>query len=525
MEKLDEFIFEEDRIQVQHKPREKNPAFLKKKWKILIVDDETDVHDVTYMTLKRLMFDGRGTEFLNAYSAAEAKQVLHDHPDVAVILLDVVMENEDAGLSLIHYIRKEIKNAMVRIILRTGHPGQAPEESVTIDYDINDYREKTELTTERLRTAVVTALRSYRDLSIIDENRRDLKQIISSSTQIFRLQSLTKFANKVLEQLTALSCLQPYSHYKRLSSLIAQKKNDTELLVLAATGRYQPLTGSLLLEQNNPELWHTVQTACKQNTFVYYHNRLTLCCPGNWGSENVIYLEGFGHLTEWELDLLEMFRLNVLIALDNIYLNKEIETTQKECLFTLGEIAESRSPETGNHVKRVGEAAKILALKFGLSEEEAELLRLAASMHDLGKLAIPESILNKPGTLTPEEFAIMKTHSEMGYEMLKKSKQSLFQIAALIAREHHENFDGTGYPRGLKGQEIHIYSRIVALADVFDALGNKRSYKSSWSNADIIDYIQEQNGKKFDPQLVSLFFSHLDEFIQVRETLPDNEIQ
>ena len=140
--------------------------------------------------------------------------------------------------------------------------------------------------------------------------------------------------------------------------------------------------------------------------------------------------------------------MNILIAFDNIYLNKEIEDTQKELLFTLGEIAEFRSPETGYHVKRVAEISRILALKLGLPDEDASLLRLAASMHDLGKLAIHQSILDKPGSLTPEEFAVMKTHSQLGYEMLKSSRRVLLQTAALIAREHHENFNGTGYPRG-----------------------------------------------------------------------------
>lgn len=372
MDPLDDLLFEEDRFKT---PSSKKIAISSsrsdKSWKILIVDDEIDIHDVTRMSLKRLLFEERNLEFLHAYAATEAKELLHAHPDIAVILLDIVMEDDDAGLMLTRFIRQELGNTMVRIIIRTGEPGQAPEESIIMDYDINDYQEKTELTTRRLRTAVVTALRSYRDLSLI-------------------------------------------------------------------------------------------------NT-----------------------------------------------------LNQEIENTQKELVFALGEIAESRSAETGNHVKRVGEIAKILASKYNLPEPEAEVLRLAASMHDLGKLAIHDSILAKHGSLTTDEFTHMKTHSEMGYQMLKASKRPLLQIAAIIALEHHENYDGSGYPSGLKGEEIHLYSRIVALADVFDALGNKRAYKTPWSNEKIKAYIQEQTGKKFDPKIVSLFFKYFNDISYVREKFPD----
>ena len=371
MKALDSFLFEEDQLKLPVELESNKIKSNKSFFKILIVDDEKDVHAVTRMALRRLIFEGCTMEFLSAFSAAEAKELLHIHSDVAVILLDVVMEDDTAGLSLVSYIRRDLSNTMVRIIIRTGDPGQAPEEHVIMDYDINDYQEKAELTTQRLRTAVVTALRSFRDLSTI-------------------------------------------------------------------------------------------------NT-----------------------------------------------------LNREIEDTQKELVFALGEIAESRSSETSNHVKRVGEIASILAVMCNLPESEAEILRLAASMHDLGKLAIHDCILAKPGVLTVDEFTIMKTHSEMGYEMLKASKRPLLQTAAIIARQHHENYDGTGYPLGLQGNEIHLYSRIVALADVFDALGNKRAYKTTWPNDKIKDYIQEQAGKKFDPDIVKLFLQNFSAISLVREMLPD----
>ena len=166
-------------------------------------------------------------------------------------------------------------------------------------------------------------------------------------------------------------------------------------------------------------------------------------------------------------------------------LTDEIIATQKDIISTMGEIGESRSKETGLHVKRVAEYSKLLATKYGLSKEECELIYNASPMHDIGKVAIPDEILKKPGKLTPKEFEIMKTHSKLGYDMLKNSKREILATAAIIAHEHHEKFDGTGYPNNKKGEDIHIYGRITAIADIFDALGSNRCYKRAWSLEDI----------------------------------------
>ncbi|WOE70459.1 HD domain-containing protein [Hydrogenimonas thermophila] len=204
-------------------------------------------------------------------------------------------------------------------------------------------------------------------------------------------------------------------------------------------------------------------------------------------------------------------------------LNKELEDTQKEIVFTLGLISEGRSNETGKHIKRVAEYSKLLALYYGLNNDEAELLKQATPMHDIGKIAIPDSILNKPGKLTKDEFELMKKHAEYGYQMINKSNRALLKAAAIIAYEHHEKFDGTGYPRGLKGYEIHIYGRIVALADVFDALSTKRCYKDAWSDDKIKELIINERGKHFDPKLTDIMLEHYDEFVTIRENILDSD--
>ena len=202
-------------------------------------------------------------------------------------------------------------------------------------------------------------------------------------------------------------------------------------------------------------------------------------------------------------------------------LNDEIEDTQKEVVFTMGAIGESRSKETGNHVKRVAQYSKILALHYGLSQEEAELLKQASPMHDIGKVAIPDSILNKPGRFNDEERVVMDTHAKLGFDMLKNSHRELLQLAATVAYEHHEKWDGSGYPRGLQGENIHIAGRITALADVFDALGSERVYKKAWEDERIFNLFKEERGKHFDPKLVDIFFENLDEFLKIREQFKD----
>ncbi len=204
-----------------------------------------------------------------------------------------------------------------------------------------------------------------------------------------------------------------------------------------------------------------------------------------------------------------------------INLQTEIEETQIEIVDLMGMIGETRSKETGNHVKRVAEYSKLLALKLGLSEREAEMIRVASPMHDIGKVGIPDAILNKPGKLTYEEFEIMKMHSELGHDLLKNSQRDILKIAAIVAHEHHEKYNGKGYPQGLKGEEIHIYGRITSVADVFDALGSERVYKKAWDLDCILKLLKEERGVSFDPQIIDLFLENLEEFLVIRDSYQD----
>jgi PAS domain S-box-containing protein len=204
-----------------------------------------------------------------------------------------------------------------------------------------------------------------------------------------------------------------------------------------------------------------------------------------------------------------------------IKLHEELEDTQREIIYKMGEIGESRSNETGNHVKRVANYSKLLATLYGLNEKECDILFTASPMHDIGKVGIPDAILNKAGKLDDDEWKIMRKHCVIGYNILKNSKREILKAAAIVAMEHHEKWDGTGYPRKIKEKEIHIYGRITAIADVFDALGSDRCYKKAWEDEAIFKLLEEEKGKHFDPKLIDLFFENIDKFKEIRDRYKD----
>ena len=182
---------------------------------------------------------------------------------------------------------------------------------------------------------------------------------------------------------------------------------------------------------------------------------------------------------------------------------------------------ESRSGDTANHVRRVAAYAALLGRAYGLTEEEIALLEAAAPMHDIGKIGIPDAILNKPARLTTEEFEQIKHHTVIGQRILNTSDRKLMASARTIALQHHERWDGTGYPAGLRGEEINLLARICAVADVFDALSLGRVYKQPWPREKVLQFIQRERGGMFDPQIVDLFFEHLEELEAIKRRLSE----
>ncbi len=212
-----------------------------------------------------------------------------------------------------------------------------------------------------------------------------------------------------------------------------------------------------------------------------------------------------------DLERLSLTAVYSAKTVESAMLNMELEATQREIIHILGEVSEYRSQETGDHIQRVAEISCMLAKFLELPETEVERIRLATPMHDLGKVGIPDAILNKPGRFTDDEYTIMKTHSEIGYNMLHDSKRKLLRFAAEIARSHHERWDGRGYPKGLAGEEIPLAGRICSIADVLDALSSPRCYKQPWPEEKVKDEFLKQRGGQFQPELVDVLMEHWDE--------------
>jgi two-component system response regulator RpfG len=203
---------------------------------------------------------------------------------------------------------------------------------------------------------------------------------------------------------------------------------------------------------------------------------------------------------------------------------RELELREKETLLRLAKAGEYRDEDTGNHVLRMASYAHRIALDLGLPNEQCEIIRNAAPMHDIGKIGIPDEVLLKPGKLTPSEWDIMKTHAEIGYEILKESPSYYLQAGAVIALGHHEKFDGSGYPYGLKGADIPIEARVAAISDVFDALLTERPYKKPWSLDQALEYLRTERGRHFDPDCVDAFFNCLNEILKIRNDLSDSKV-
>ncbi len=488
-------------------------------WKILIVDDEAEVHDVTRFALSGFEFDGKPLLFLDAYSGQEAKSILADHPDVAVILLDVVMESEDSGLKAVKHIREELKYNNVRIILRTGQPGHAPEKSVVRDYDINDYKAKTELTAQKLYTLMLSSLRSYRDIVSLERNKRGLEKVIQCSRGIFEKHAMDQFVEGAIEQLVSLLFLDHQPELFSYDGLAVEVNDQAHLKPLCGYGKYS-VDGEICLSDLSEDLNSAFKEAISGKRNIFRENDLVIYCEGKKRAI-LMYVDGHHVLSELDKELLDVFTKNVISAYENIELYEKNQRQTDDLVAYLAELTECRDQFVGRHTKRVAEISVKLGVLCGLPTSDLAALRTAAPLHDFGNIMVPEEILHKEGKLTPEEMATVKTHSLRGAQLLGQADQNILKLAGRIAEDHHEKWDGTGYPKGKKGEEIHIMGRIVAIADVFDLLACKRSYREPWPMEDIVAYFEEQKGKHFDPVLVEMLLSNIVEFNHIRENMPD----
>lgn len=491
-----------------------------KKWRVLVVDDDDSVHLVTKLVLTGVEIENRHLEIVSVYSMAEAKNKLVDDNDFCMAFIDVVMETDDAGLELVQWIREDLKNQAIRLVLRTGQAGSAPEAKVIRDYDINDYKEKTDFTSNKMITTLYASIRAYRDIMTIQRSLDAFKKLIESTHDLLKMDQLKAFGSAALNHLLALMNVDSSALY------IARTQVDFDLhsssMILACTGKYVCESDSL----ESSDIPENIKDRIQQVFIDKSHYSDKHCFVGYYqpstNAASVLFIEFEDDNEHFKSSLAELFATNVALILESLTKQKKIEKTQKELLYIVSEAIETRSKKTGSHVKRIALLCELLAKKVGLEESFIEALGLAVPLYDLGKMGIPEHILHKPGKLTGDEWSLMKTHAQLGSAILQQSTVSTSKLAASLAHYHHENWDGSGYPKGLAGENIPIEARIMAVIDVFDALGSKRCYKEAWTNDKIKEFLIIEKNKKFDAALIDIVIDNFDEFTAIRAKFPDN---
>jgi signal transduction histidine kinase len=290
-------------------------------WKVAVIDDDPAVHDGTRFALGDYQLNGQRLEILSASSAAEGRELMRAHPDVAAVLLDVIMETDDAGLDLVHFIRDTLKNETVRIILRTGQPGQAPERRVIVDYDINDYKAKTELTADKLFTSLTAALRSYQQLQRMVETRRGLEIIIDAASTLYDFKSMQRLAEGVLTQIASLL------NVDCAGILVLRDSADTDdsFSVLAGSGCYSRYIGTPGISGLDDELRDVVRQAFRRRDHQFLTRRSVLYIQTGSGRELVVLLEASKQLSETDRALIQIFTSRLSVAFDNVILYEQLQ--------------------------------------------------------------------------------------------------------------------------------------------------------------------------------------------------------
>ena len=312
---------DDDIVHLIDDPGDEPPPDDGRRWKIAVIDDEPAVHDGTRFALSDYKLNGQGLEIVSAYSAAEGRELMRKHPDVAAVLLDVIMESDTAGLDLVEFIRKDLKNETVRIILRTGQPGQAPERRVIVDYDINDYKAKTELTADKLFTSLTAALRSYQQLQRMVETRRGLEIIIEAASTLFDFKSMQRLAEGVLTQIASLLNVDCAGIL-----VLREGQNAHETFsVLAGSGCYSRFIGTDVSKMIEVDLRHLVEEAFTRRRHEFSSRRSVLYIKTMSGREVVVVLEAARHLSDTDRALVEIFCSRLSIAFDNVILYEQLQ--------------------------------------------------------------------------------------------------------------------------------------------------------------------------------------------------------
>lgn len=529
------------------------PSSMGTPWKVLVIDDEEDVHGVTRLVLSDFSFDGRGIELLHAHSGAEAMAIFGRETNIAVALVDVVMETDQAGLDVIRYVRETLDNRFVRLILRTGHPGSAPEREVIARYDINDYKAKTELSSLKLYSAMMTALRGYRDIMDIEAQQQATVRVLDVAAMLFQARSVLEFAELSLEGFQELLGINGSAFYTDGPAEVMGSNG-----VLASNG-LRDLAGEAGESGLIDRLGMVADCAYENGIAV-----VRLAC--RHADSHFICAEMERVPTALDRLVTKLFRLNATSALDNLLLLEKNQRAQRQAIRALANLAPYRHAEAPNgagaskaildqanrlaaghhvdsaeflsflrllavdaeigewdekaafrHVVRVGRLARKLAELAGMDWDFCEAIVVAGELHDVGKIFVAPS--GSSGWFEPDaaKRALAAGHAIWGAEFLRGVSHhagEVVNMAADVALHHHEMWNGRGYPLQKAGEMIPLSARIVAIVDFFDLCISPKldtAYRVV-SPEEAFGLVETASGAYFDPALVKLFLAHRQEF-------------
>ncbi|WP_170134966.1 sensor histidine kinase [Acuticoccus kandeliae] len=366
-------------------------------WKVAIIDDDAAVHDGTRFALQHFRLNGRGLDFISAHSAASGRTLLREHPDVAVILLDVVMESDEAGLELVDYVRRELGNETVRIILRTGQPGHAPEQRVVVDYDINDYKAKTELTAEKLFTTMTAALRSFEQLQNLTRTRQGLEVIIGASAALHGARTVAQMGEAAIDQITRLTNSAPSG------LLLSDVQVTGDISIVARSGRYRDVADLADLEARFPALARAVEDVLVERATLLIPNTCVALIPSS--NRNVVLVFDIaGEIAAADCALLDVFFARLGSAFDNVTLYEALEEANTALERKVFERSAELTATNQRLEAQTAELRRVNALKNELLGIVAHELKNPLSVI-LGRAEILGEVLKRAGVDLPPATA------------------------------------------------------------------------------------------------------------------------
>lgn len=491
-----QFLFADEPVQQQELPQEY--------WKILIVDDEPEVHAVTKLALSDFSFLGRGLEFHSAYSGEEARELATLHPDAAIVLLDVVMESDDAGLHVARFIREELGNRFTRIILRTGQPGQAPERTVIVNYDINDYKSKTELTAQKLFTAVMSSLRSYRDIISIDHSRRGLEKVIASSTNLFALQSMEHFIDGLVQQLSWVIG----GARQTLYAAAGRSPQPEQMIIRAAYGEdADQLLNQQIKAALPKQVLPEVDKVVRSHGIFYGEDFVLAYCPSQCRPQGALLcMTGLTRpLSDNEKELLQLFADNVQLAHDNVTCLQDTDELLAGLVARLMELEQENVAQVLNRQSPFVQITHGLAKAADMSNARAQQTATAATLYERAEklFAVMD---NQPAT----KVSPCQERLKRAVRPLHMAQSDIAQIAYRALNERLERWDGLGLPAGKQGQTIALESQVLVLAFHFSRLAQQELDEAS-----ITERLDEERGRHFSPELLDSLQSKLTDFLRL----------